>query len=270
MLFVVSCVPSGTAPPADAGAGGPAQAPAFRPSTNVMKAPFEDSFERAPSARPEAGVVTVNVQEGGARSEAGSSVEAAAPAASSASDDGLGPEWTATSAGVWRVENGRLCGQGARNHGVWLNRTLPVNARVEFDAVSYGPEGDLKAEVWGDGRSSATAISYTNATSYLAILGGWKNTAHVLARIDEHGSDRKEIRVDPASDDPRQKAVNVGQIYHFKVERTDGRKVRWFVDGVEYLSYDDPAPLAGQGHDHFGFNNWQVRVCFDNVRVTPL
>ena len=26
----------------------------------------------------------------------------------------------------------------------------------------------------------------------------------------------------------------------------------------------------GVGHDHFGFNDWEVKVCFDNVKVTPL
>ena len=28
--------------------------------------------------------------------------------------------------------------------------------------------------------------------------------------------------------------------------------------------------FAGQGHDHFGFNEWEAKVCFDNVKVTPL
>ena len=59
----------------------------------------------------------------------------------------------------------KLCGRGAHNHPVWLNRTLPINARIEFDAVSYGDEGDLKCEVWGDGRTFATGVSYTNATT---------------------------------------------------------------------------------------------------------
>ena len=68
-------------------------------------------------------------------------------------------------------------------------------------------QGDLKAEVWGDDRSYATGTSYTNATSYLTILGGWKNTMHVLARLNEHGTDRKEIKVDKDSDDPREHAV---------------------------------------------------------------
>jgi hypothetical protein len=181
----------------------------------------------------------------------------------------LGPNWSQTR-NVWRIESGKLCGEGALNHGVWLNRVLPVNARIEFDAVSMSPDGDLKCEVWGDGQSHATQQSYTNATSYLAIFGGWKNQYHVLARLDEHAQDRKEIKVDPRSDDPRQKPVVPGQPYRFKIERTDGKTVRWFVDNLEYLTYPDPAPLAGVGHDHFGFNDWKVKVCFDNVKVTPL
>ena len=61
-----------------------------------------------------------------------------------------------------------------------------------------------------------------------------------------------------------------GQLYRFKVERTDGKTVRWFVDDIEFLSLADTQPLAGAGHDHFGFNDWDAKVCFDNVRVTPL
>lgn len=183
---------------------------------------------------------------------------------------GLGPNWTSLSASAWRIENGKLCGEGAKNHGVWLNKVLPVNARIEFDATSDSTEGDLKTEVWGDGRSGATQDSYVNATSYLAILGGWKNTVHVLARLNEHGDNRKEIKVDATSDDPRAKPVIRGQTYRFKVERTDGKTIRWYVDGLEYLTWADSEPLVGPGHDHFGFNEWKVKVCFDNVKVTPL
>ena len=139
-----------------------------------------------------------------------------------------------------------------------------------FDAVSQGDDGDLKAEVFGDGQSAATGTSYTNATSYLTVLGGWKNTLHVMARLNEHGHDRKEIRIDKDSDDPRQRPVQKGQVYHFKIERTDGKTLRWSVDGLEYLSWTDDKPLIGQGHDHFGFNEWEVKVCYDNVKVTPL
>ncbi|MFO0658280.1 MAG: hypothetical protein U0165_00385 [Polyangiaceae bacterium] len=105
---------------------------------------------------------------------------------------------------------------------MWLARKLPVNARIEFDAVSKVKDGDLKVEVWGDGVSGATGTSYNNATSYLAILGGWKNPLHVLARLDEHGADRRLLEVDPKSDDERQRPVTMGQMYHFKI-----RANRW-------------------------------------------
>jgi hypothetical protein len=179
-------------------------------------------------------------------------------------------DWVTTAPSIWHIEGGRLCGEHAKNRGIWLKRVLPINARIEFDATSMSPDGDLKAEVWGDGRSYATALSYTNATSYLTIFGGWHNKFHVLARINEHGNDRKEITIDPSSDDPREKPVVPGQSYHFKIERIDGKTVVWWVNGSEMLSFADTAPLTGAGHDHFGFNDWDVKVCFDNVRVVPL
>jgi hypothetical protein len=294
-----ACVPSGSSKSTvDAG---PAESPSstpIRPSFNVMKEPFEDTFDRpAKGTTPQASAtasaaiapsVTVNADaaakallRGHAADAArqGDAAQAASqqPPSSSASasapsppENDLGPDWSQAQTNVWRIENGKLCGQGARNHGVWLNRTLPVNARIEFDAQSFAPEGDLKAEVWGDGRSYATGTSYTNATSYLVIFGGWNNSIHAIARINEHGRDRKEIAVDPKSDDPRQRPVGPGQLYHFKIERTDGKTVKWYVDDQEMRTFVDPSPLAGMGHDHFGFNDWNAKVCFDNVKVTPL
>jgi hypothetical protein len=254
-LAATGCVPSGSAgSQQDAGASAPVETrptatprTVAAPSADLLRMPFEDFFDR-PVAPPAGG--------------------ADAPATAAPSID-PGPDWVATGPN-WRIERSRLCGERAHNHGIWLKRVLPVNARIEFDAVSDATDGDLKAEYWGDGRSSATALSYTNATSYLTIFGGWHNKFHVLARMNEHGSDRKEITVDPNSDDPREKPVVAGQIYRFKVERADGKTVKWWVDGNEMLSYPDSAPLAGPGHEHFGFNDWEVKVCFDNVRITPL
>jgi len=257
--ILTACVPSGSAGPQDAGVSNAPQVnrppvpavsalPSPPPSpSDVLKAPFEDDFDHVP------GVAHVPVD-----------------GASAPLFPEPGPDWVATQPGIWHVEGGRLCGEHARNHGIWLKHALPIDARFEFDAVSQSPDGDLKAEYWGDGHSYATALSYTNATSYLTIFGGWHNTHHVLARINEHATDRKDITIDQNSDDPREKPVVAGQVYRFKVERTDGKTVRWWVDGNEMLSYPDPAPLVGPGHDHFGFNNWDVKVCFDNVHVVPL
>lgn len=181
----------------------------------------------------------------------------------------IGDDWNVLGSS-WKIEGGKLCGKGARNRGAWLKRRLPTNARIEIDAIAESQVGDLKIELWGDGQSGATSTSYTNATSYIAIFGGWRNSKHVLARIDEHGDDRLELDVDPKSDDERERPVSPGQPYRFKIERADGRTLVWSVNGVEYFELTDPDPLIGVGHEHFGVNDWEAPVCFDNLKVTPL
>lgn len=181
----------------------------------------------------------------------------------------IGPDYRLASE-AWTIRDGRLCAVHARNRGVWLKRRLPTNARIEFDAQSGSKDGDIKGEFWGDGVSGATTQSYSDATSYLAILGGWKNTLHVLARLDEHGNDRRALRIAPDSEDDRERPVSPEETYRFRVERADGRTVVFSANGVRIASYEDAAPLEGEGHDHMGFNDWDVPVCFDNLLITPL
>lgn len=183
--------------------------------------------------------------------------------------DTIGEDYFATT-DQYRIERGRLCVKGARNHPLWLRHRLPLNARIQVEAEAGHDEGDIKLEAWGDGHTAAARVSYTDATSYLAIFGGWKNRYHVLARMDEHAADRPEVVIEPGSDDPRQQPVLAGHHYRLKVERTDGRTVRFWVDDVEMLSFADPQPLQGGGHDHFAFNGWQAPVCFDHLVVEPL
>lgn len=241
-----ACVPEG-ASTADAGA--PQAKPAATVTQNPARAKLPQSAASA-AATPQRPPITAPFEDDFQRAE-------------------LGPDWNALGP-AWKIQSGKLCARGARNKGVWLLRKLPVNARIEFDAYAESAEGDLKAELWGDGVTGAVATSYTNATSYLTILGGWRNTKHVLARLNEHGDDRLEIDVDPQSDDERMRAIAAGQPYHFKIERADGKKIEWSVNGVVYFSFTDPDPLAGPGHEHFGFNDWEAPVCFDNLRITPL
>jgi hypothetical protein len=296
MLPVISCVPSGSAPPWDGGTRAVAKAVTQAPDilTNVFEDSFDDRKDLSADASPpglvpqvlasktdagttaiDAGTLLRLLPDAARAPDSAAALPPLMPQASNLpvaieSASNLGPNWRQSKTSAWKIENGRLCGKGARNHGVWLTKPIPVNARIEFDAIASSASGDLKAEVWGDGQSSATSVSYTNATSYLAILGGWENTVHVLARVNEHGGDRKEIKVDKDSDDSRQHPVSVGQAYRFKIERSDGKTVRVSVNGAEYFSWTDTDPLAGLGHDHFGFNNWEVKTCFDNVKVTPL
>jgi hypothetical protein len=181
----------------------------------------------------------------------------------------LGPDWNPTS-DAWRIDEGRLCVKGAKNHPAWFNRRLPKNARIEFDATAGSPDGDLKAEAWGDGRSVPAGTTYDDATSYIVVLGGWKNRLNVLARLNEHGTNRLELRLVPGSEDPRTAPIVEGRSYHVEIERADGRTVRVTVDDVLFQEFEDPSPLVGREHEHFAFNDWNVPVCFDDLLVTPL
>lgn len=183
--------------------------------------------------------------------------------------DSIGDDYYATGSG-FHLEGGRLCVKGARNHPLWLRHRLPLNARIQVEAEAKSADGDIKLEAWGDGLSAATGTSYTNATSYLAILGGWKNRYHVLARLNEHADDRAQLVIEPGSDDPRQQPVQVGRRYRLKLERTDGHTVRFWADDVELSAVNDAQPLAGALHDHFAFNDWEAPVCFDQLLVEPL
>jgi Domain of Unknown Function (DUF1080) len=170
----------------------------------------------------------------------------------------LGDAWNNTG-GPYRIDDGKLIVQGARNKPLWLRRTLPRDVSIEFDVKSDSPDGDIKIEVFGDGASKAESTSYT-ATSYVVIFGGWKNSLNVLARMDEHGDDRV---VGPAY------KVVPGKTYPMKIERRGSTITAW-VDGRKLVSMKDPDPLAGPGHDHFAINNWDAKLTFDNLRIKPL
>jgi hypothetical protein len=170
----------------------------------------------------------------------------------------IGKEYQKTG-GNWRIDRGQLHVRGAKNHPLWLLRTLPRDVRVEFDARSESPDGDIKIEIFGDGSSHATGSRY-EATSYVVIFGGWNNSMNAIARMDEHGADR-------VVGDARK--VEVGRTYHFRIERIGGTLTVWVDDHV-LLQMEDSEPLGGRGHDHFGFNNWQSDLWFDNLRITPL
>jgi hypothetical protein len=183
------------------------------------------------------------------------------PPAGPASDDferaALGDAWNATG-GNWRIENGELVIDHAYNHPLWLRKPIPQDAVIELDCWSNDDVGDLKVEAWGDGKGFATQASYT-ATSYVFIFGGWHNTLGVLARMNEHGQDRK------ARGDLH---VVKGKKYHWRIARRGGQ-IDWQIDGKPFLSFDDPSPLRGGEHSYFGFNDWEAELHFDNLKITP-
>lgn len=154
--------------------------------------------------------------------------------------------------GRWRVEDGSVVGVDIKNDPLWLTQPLPEKVRVEFDVTAMSSVGDVKVEVFGDGNK--------HESGYILIFGGWKNSLDVIARLDEHGQDRKARKTH---------GVMPGHTYRMAVERTDGT-LHWFVDGEHFMKYPDPQPLTGEEHSYFSFNIWSAPVRFDNVRVYDL
>jgi hypothetical protein len=176
--------------------------------------------------------------------------------------DTLGEDWNVTHPSAVKLENGALTVRMAHNRPVWLKRPIPTNATIEFDAWTDDPQGDIKVEAWGDGRSFYVGdlrLQYT-ATGYVFILGGWRNTQSVIARQTEHTPNRA-VRDG--------KAVMPGKRYHFTITRRDGT-IDWSLDGQPFLSLRDPSPLEGPRHQFFGFSGWETKVHFDNLKIQPL
>lgn len=166
----------------------------------------------------------------------------------------IGPNWW-SAGGQWQIRNGELWAPAVRNNPLWLRMRLPRDAAIEFDARSETAGGmsggDIKVELFGNGRD--------HASGYVLILGGWGNQVSVIARLDEHGRDRKERR---------DRRAEPGRNYHMRVER-QGNELRWYVDGELFLAFDDLHPLEGKGHDRFGFSSWDADLFFDNLRIEP-
>lgn len=175
----------------------------------------------------------------------------------------LGPEWVQSEpdlgwkAGTWKIEDGRLVAKDIHNAALWLKTPLPEKVRIEFVARALSDEGDVKAEAFGDGR--------THQSGYIFINGGWKNTVNAIARLDEHGEDRKDDRR-CASRGGKSRCVEPDVDYDWVIERTDG-EVRWYLNGTLFLTWDDDHPLPGR---HFAFNNWEAPVQFDDLRIYDL
>jgi hypothetical protein len=166
----------------------------------------------------------------------------------------LGDSWTTTHRG-WRIVDGSVFDDSAKNAGLWLEYPLPRRARISFRARSESmPDGkpfpgDVKCEVF--------ATRAEHQAGYVLINGGWANQLDVIARLDEHGKDRMEQRAE---------AVVPDVWAQWDIVRADGN-VHWFRDGKLLMSFVDEDPIHGS---YFGFNNWESRSSFDDLAVYAL
>jgi len=161
------------------------------------------------------------------------------PAAGPFADDferaQLGPDWLATDPAVVSIQQGAVVVQNAHN---------------------------MKVELFGDGQSffRGDPRAAYDATGYVLVMGGWKNTLSAIARQQEHAADRV-TRAEPR--------VVPGKKYHWTIRR-EGRVLTWLVDGQPFLTLNDPDPLRGPAHRFFALSGWESKVHFDNLRVRPL
>jgi hypothetical protein len=164
--------------------------------------------------------------------------------------------------GGYQIVNGALSAKGGRNHPMWLRKKLPRDVQVDVTAWSNSPDGDIKVEIFGDGRSFDPDGGGYTSSGYVVIFGGWKNSKSMIAKGNEHGTELVE-RTQPRVV-PKQK-------YKLRIVRK-GKKLTWYVDDMDkpFLEYDDARPYAGAGHEYFAFNNWESDVWFDDLTVTPL
>lgn len=167
--------------------------------------------------------------------------------------------WRVTHEG-YEVRDGSLFVEGAKNHPLWLRRRVPCDVRIDFVAWSESLEGDIKVELFGDGRSTADDEGAYTGTGYVIIFGGWRNTVNTIARKDEHAG-RVSLEEDTK--------VEKGRRYRFSI-RAKGNRLEWFLDGRLFLDYEDKDPICGPGNEHFGFSNWSTPVHFDDLSITPL
>lgn len=162
----------------------------------------------------------------------------------------LGANWY-PSGGQWMIENGYAYSTGANNAPCFLKVSLPADVVVEVDVHSETRTVDSKIELMTDGR--------THQSGYVFILGGWSNKLSVIARLDEHGDDRQV---------KGPTGVVGNRTYRWRIEKKGG-DIRWLIDGEPYMTFTDPNPLDGPGHDRLALSNWQNRIRWDNLQIWP-
>lgn len=170
-----------------------------------------------------------------------------------------GPNWLDTG-GTFEVQKGRLRAKGAKNRPLWLRQRLPRDAEVEIEATAATPQGDLKVELYGDGESYDPDQGQYDPTGYVFVFGGWQNSLSIIGRLGEHDAAVKASRADVK--------VEPGRTYRFIITRKGGL-LDFKIDGQPFLSWTDPKPLEGPGHEHFAITNWEAEATFDNLKIRP-
>jgi hypothetical protein len=171
----------------------------------------------------------------------------------------LGSDWR-DSGGHYAIVNGEVAARNVRHHPLWLRKKLQHDLSLEFDVRTTSSEGDIRVVIFGDGKSANPDSVACQSTGYELVLGGGKNKRSELCRGDEQGGGHRRVRTDWP--------ITPGMVYHFYITRRGGL-LSWYIGGHDMMAWDDPNPLAGAGHDYFGFDGGESEVFFDNLVIAP-
>ncbi len=180
--------------------------------------------------------------------------------------ESFGPNWKAELP-EWKLQDGEVVNHFAENKGLWLLEKLPDgDVRIEYDARSDPYEkreksGAVREEFPGDLKCEAFNRLPEHQTGYVFIFGGWQNRINRIARLEEHGNGEGAEVVDGPPF-----PVEKSKKYRMKVLRV-GSTVAFYADDTLLGQFTDGDFIEGR---HFGFNNWQAHVTFDNVAVYAL
>jgi|GEM_PF-355442 len=178
----------------------------------------------------------------------------------------FGPKWRLQSR-EWRITDGGVTNTSARNKGAWLLEKLPQgDVRIEFSVVSSAFEktnkdGKKQLVFPGDIKCEAFNEEPTHQKGYIFIFGGWNNTVNRIARLEEHGTGPGAQVVDG-----KRFAAKAEQSYRMKIIRI-GNTMAWFADEQLLVQMTDGDLIRGA---HFGFNNWEAHLRFDNLAIYSL
>jgi len=198
----------------------------------------------------------------------------------------LGASWRDTSSGQFQVKDGQLSVSEGHNRPAWLQKRLPDDVEIELDVMSMSPHGDIKIELFGDGKSFDPDGNRYDPTGYVFAFGGWENRTSIIGRLGEHDDGVKAARghrADPQAIEAALARMNggdpgapdldgpvlPGRRYRWVITRKGGQ-IDWKIDGKPFLSWRDPSPLSGPSHAYLGLTNWKVQVFYDNLRIRPL
>jgi len=158
----------------------------------------------------------------------------------------IGADWKSI-AGNWKIVNGALVANHPekRSGKLYITRDFPGAQRLEYDASTDEP-GDLSAVLGADD------IGRWETGYFFGFGSNWNLSSKLLVRGPE-----KAIYFAP---------VIAGKVHRVVCQR-DGDLLTHIADGKVVMTYRDPKPLTGEGHQRISLYTFGGTSKIDHVKV---